>query len=342
MLSFENDYSEGAHSRILKRLVSTDLQQVTGYGNDPFCEEARIRIRQAIGVPDADIYFLSGGTQTNQVVIDTMLKPYEGVIAAETGHVSVHEAGAIEYSGHKVLTVPMHNGGKVNPMEVKNLIEDFYQDGNHEHMVFPGMLYISQPTEYGALYTRRELEALSLICRKYKIPLYLDGARLGYALASHENNVTLSDIARLTDVFYIGGTKVGTLCGEALVFTKHNTPPHFVTQIKQHGALIAKGRLLGIQFAELFRDNLYYKLGQNAIETAEMLKMILHEKKYSFYFESPTNQQFVIVDNRKMEALRQKVVFSYMQKYDDTHSVIRFCTSWATKPEQVFRLAELL
>ena len=236
----------------------------------------------------------------------------------------------------------MHNGGKVNPMEVKNLIEDFYQDGNHEHMVFPGMLYISQPTEYGALYTRRELEALSLICRKYKIPLYLDGARLGYALASHENNVTLSDIARLTDVFYIGGTKVGALCGEALVFTKHNTPPHFVTQIKQHGALIAKGRLLGIQFAELFRDNLYYKLGQNAIETAEMLKMILHEKKYSFYFESPTNQQFVIIDNRKMEALRQKVVFSYMQKYDDTHTVIRFSTSWATKPEQVFRLAELL
>ena len=157
MLSFENDYSEGAHSRILKRLVSTDLQQVTGYGTDPFCEEARIRIRQAIGVPDADIYFLSGGTQTNQVVIDTMLKPYEGVIAAETGHVSVHEAGAIEYSGHKVLTVPMHNGGKVNPMEVKNLIEDFYQDGNHEHMVFPGMVYLSWPTELGTLYTRAEL-----------------------------------------------------------------------------------------------------------------------------------------------------------------------------------------
>ena len=342
MLSFQNDYQEGAHEKILKRLMETNLEPQSGYGSDSYTESAKEKIRKVCECPQADVWFLTGGTQTNQNVIDAMLQPYEGVIAAETGHVSVHEAGAIEYSGHKVLTVPMHNGGKVNPMEVKNLIEDFYQDGNHEHMVFPGMLYISQPTEYGALYTRRELEALSLICRKYKIPLYLDGARLGYALASHENNVTLSDIARLTDVFYIGGTKVGALCGEALVFTNRNTPPHFVTQIKQHGALMAKGRLLGIQFAELFRDNLYYKLGQNAIETAEMLKMILHEKKYSFYFESPTNQQFVIIENRKMEALRQKVVFSYMQKYDDTHSVIRFCTSWATKPEQVFRLAELL
>lgn len=342
MLSFENDYSEGAHSRILKRLVSTDLVQVTGYGKDPYCEEARIRIRHEIGMKDADIYFMVGGTQTNQVVIDTMLKPYEGVIAAETGHVSVHEAGAIEFSGHKVLTVPEHNGGKVNPMEVKKLIEDFYQDGNHEHMVFPGMVYISQPTEYGALYSKRELEALSLICHKYHIPLYLDGARLGYALASHENTATIRDIAKLTDVFYIGGTKVGTLCGEALVFTKNNMPPHFDTQVKQHGAMIAKGRLLGIQFAELFKDKLYYKLGQNGIDTAEMLKMILHEKNYPFYFESPTNQQFVIVDNRKMEELRKKVVFSYMQKYDDTHSVIRFCTSWATKPENVLKLAELL
>ena len=342
MLSFENDYSEGAHSRILKKLVSTDMQQVPGYGTDRYCTEAKKRIRQEIEQPDADIYFLMGGTQTNQLVIDTMLQPYEGVIAAESGHVSVHEAGAIEFAGHKVLTVPPHNGGKVSPVEVKNLITDFYKDGNHEHMVFPGMLYISQPTEYGAIYSKRELEALSLICRKYKIPLYLDGARLAYALASRENSLSLSDIARLTDVFYIGGTKCGALCGEALIFTRNNTPAHFVTQTKQHGALVAKGRLLGIQFAELFRDDLYYKLGQNGIDTAEMLKMVLHEKKYSFYFESPTNQQFVIVDNHKLSALKKKVVVSYVQKYDDTHSVIRFCTSWATKPEQVLQLGALL
>ena len=341
MLSFENDYSEGAHSRILKRLVSTDMTQVTGYGNDPFCTEAKLKIRQAIEMPEADIYFTMGGTQTNQLVIDTMLQPFEGVIAAESGHVSTHEAGAIEFAGHKVLTLPAHNGGKIDPVEVKNLITDFYLDDNHEHMVFPGMLYISQPTEYGALYSKRELEALHLICNRYRIPLYLDGARLAYALASHENDVSLKDIARLTDVFYIGGTKCGALCGEALVFTKNNTPVHFVAQMKQHGALLAKGRLLGIQFAELFSNNLYYKLGQNGVDTAEMLKMVLHEK-YSFYFESPTNQQFVIVENRKLEALKQKVAVSYMQRYRETHAVIRVCTSWATRPEQIFQLAHLL
>jgi threonine aldolase len=341
MLSFENDYSEGAHSRILKRLVSTDMTQTTGYGEDPFCEEARLKIRQAIEMPEVDIYFTMGGTQTNQLVIDTMLQPYEGVIAAESGHVSVHEAGAIEFAGHKVLTVPPHNGGKVDPLEVKNLVTDFYLDGNHEHMVFPGMLYISQPTEYGALYSKRELEALHLICSRYHIPLYLDGARLAYALASPENDATLQDIARLTDVFYIGGTKCGALCGEALVFTKNNTPRHFIAQMKQHGALMAKGRLLGIQFAELFTDNLYLKLGRNGIDTAEMLKMVLHEK-YSFYFESPTNQQFVIVENRKLEQLKKNVVYGYTQKYSDSHSVIRFCTSWATRPENIFKLGKLL
>lgn len=342
MLFFENDYSEGAHSRILKRLVSTDMQQVPGYGEDWFCAEAKKRIRQEIEQPDADIYFLTGGTQTNQIVIDTMLQPYEGVIAPESGHVSVHEAGAIEFTGHKVRLVPSHNGGKVSPAEVKNLIDDFYKDCNHEHMVFPGMLYVSQPTEYGAIYSKRELEALSLICRKYKIPLYVDGARLAYALASRENSLSLRDIARLADVFYVGGTKCGALCGEALIFTRKNTPPHFTTQIKQHGALLAKGRLLGIQFAELFRDDLYYKLGQIGIDTAEMLKMVLHEKNYSFYFESPTNQQFVIVNNRKLAALQKKVKVSYVKKYDDAHSVIRFCTSWATKPEDIFRLGAIL
>ena len=342
MLSFENDYSEGAHSRILKRLVSTDLQQVTGYGNDPFCEEARIRIRQAIGVPDADIYFLSGGTQTNQVVIDTMLKPYEGVIAAETGHVSVHEAGAIEYSGHKVLTVPMHNGGKVNPMEVKNLIEDFYQDGNHEHMVFPGMLYISQPTEYGTLYSKAELEAIAEVCHAYEMPLYLDGARLGYGLMSPEADMTLPDIARICDVFYIGGTKVGALCGEAVVFPKGNAPKHFMTRIKQQGALLAKGRLLGIQFDELFTGNLYLNISRNAIEMAEQLKRLLHDKNYTFYLESPTNQQFVIMENERLEELKKHVAVSFWEKADDTHTVVRLATGWSTTVQDMEELGEWL
>ena len=341
MLYFENDYCEGAHPAILQKLTETNFEKVSGYGTDPYCASAKAKICAACGCPDADVYFISGGTQTNAIVIASMLQRWQGVLAAATGHVAAHEAGAIEYTSHKVIPLPAHEG-KVSAADVRSWCATFYADANHDHMVFPGMVYISHPSEYGTLYTKAELEELHAVCQEYKMPLFMDGARLGYGLMAKGTDVTLQDIARLTDVFYIGGTKVGALCGEALVFTKHNTPPHFVTQIKQHGALIAKGRLLGIQFAELFRDNLYYKLGQNAIETAEMLKMVLHEKKYSFYFESPTNQQFVIIDNRKMEALRQKVVFSYMQKYDDTHSVIRFCTSWATKPEQVFRLAELL
>ena len=341
MLYFENDYCEGAHPAILQKLTETNFEKVSGYGTDPYCASAKAKICAACGCPDADVYFISGGTQTNAIGIASMLQRWQGVMAAATGHVAAHEAGAIEYTGHKVIALPAHEG-KVRAADVRDWCATFYADANHDHMVFPGMVYISHPSEYGTLYTKAELEELHAVCQEYHMPLFMDGARLGYGLMAKGTDVTLQDIARLTDVFYIGGTKVGALCGEALVFTKHNTPPHFVTQIKQHGALIAKGRLLGIQFAELFRDNLYYKLGQNAIETAEMLKMVLHEKKYSFYFESPTNQQFVIIDNRKMEALRQKVVFSYMQKYDDTHSVIRFCTSWATKPEQVFRLAELL
>ena len=342
MISFENDYSEGAHFKILKRLVETDMVQVTGYGLDPFCEEAKSKIKQALGKPDADVWLLVGGTQTNLVAISTMLEPYMGVLAAETGHINVHEAGAIEYTGHKVITLPSHNGGKVDPAEVREYLSTFHQDVNNQHQVYPGMLYISFPTEYGNLYTKAELTELHEICNEYEIPLYVDGARLGYGLMSRQCDVTLQEFAELVDAFYIGGTKVGALCGEALVFTHNNTPKRFMGQMKQHGALLAKGRLLGIQFAELFTDDLYFRISKNAIDNAERLKEIFHEKGYQFYFESPTNEQFIVIENEKMKELAEKVVFSYNEKYDDTHSVIRFVTSWATRRENVEKMRELL
>ncbi len=341
MLSFENDYIQGAHPKILENFIKTNLETATGYGNDPYCARAKEKIKAACACPDADIYFIAGGTQTNQLVISSVLAPCEGVVAAESGHVNVHEAGAIEYTGHKVLTLPQHLG-KVQADELKALLDRFYGDDNFEHMVFPGMLYISHPTEYGTLYTKAELAAISTVCHNYHLPLFLDGARLGYGLMSRENDLTLPEIAALCDVFYIGGTKVGALCGEAEVFTKKYTPRHFFSQIKQHGALLAKGRLLGIQFDTLFTDDLYFAISRNAIEQAEKLKAVLKEKGYEFYLDSPTNQQFVIVENRKMEELKQKVVFSYIEPYDETHTVIRFCTSWATTDADIEELIQAL
>ena len=341
MLVFENDYSEGAHEKVLQRLVETNMKQLSGYGMDPYCESAKKKICEACGCPDAEVYLLTGGTQTNQVVISTMLQPYEGVVAAETGHVSSHEAGAIEYSGHKVLTLPQHEG-KIQPKDLADYLNDFYSDGNHEHMVFPGMVYISHPTEYGTLYTKGELAELSDICQEYKIPLYLDGARLGYGLAAADTDVTLQDIADYCDVFYIGGTKVGALCGEAVVFTKDNAPWHFITMVKQHGALLAKGRVLGVQFDALFTDHLYEKISKNAIETADRLKEIFREKGYPFYIESPTNQVFIVLENEKMKELEENVRFSFWKKADETHTVVRFATSWATRMEDVEKLGEYL
>ena len=227
MISFENDYIQGAHPEVLKRLTETNLEPLSGYGTDPYCESAREKIRRECGCPEAEIHFLVGGTQTNAVVIDAMLKGFEGVAAADTGHVAVHEAGAVEYTGHKVLTIP-HHSGKIDPGELKEYLEGFYQDANHEHMVFPGMVYLSHPTELGTLYSRKELEEISQICREYEIPLFLDGARLGYGLMSSDTDVTLQDVAQLCDVFYIGGTKVGALCGEAVVFPE-KAPRHFLT-----------------------------------------------------------------------------------------------------------------
>ena len=341
MLSFECDYNRGAHCRILERLLETNEEPLSGYGSDKYCAMAKEKIRDCCQNPEAEVHFLTGGTQTNQIVIDAMLTKYQGVIAAETGHVSVHEAGAIEFTGHKVITLP-HTEGKLMAGTVRRYLEEFYGDENHEHMVFPGMVYISHPTEYGTLYSLSELEDLSVLCRKYRIPFYMDGARLGYGLMSRETDVELSDIARLLDVFYIGGTKVGALCGEAVVFTHHNTPGHFLTTVKQHGALLAKGRVLGIQFDTLFTDGLYMKISRNAIETADALKKIFREKGYRFFIDSPTNQIFVVLENEQLERLKKQVTFSFWEKEDEKHTVVRFATSWATTMEEIEELGRLL
>lgn len=341
MLYFENDYSEGAHDKVLEALIKTNYEKLSGYGSDEYCEKAKEKIKKACGCENAEVYFLVGGTQTNQIIIDTTLKPYEGVVSAETGHVSVHEAGAIEYTGHKVLTVPQHNG-KIDATELKDFLETFFNDGNHEHMVFPGMVYISHPTEYGTLYSKKELEELSIVCHEYDAPLYLDGARLGYGLVSEENDVTLADIASLCDAFYIGGTKVGALCGEAVVFPKNNAPKHFMTIIKQHGALLAKGRLLGVQFDTLFTDDLYLTISKNAIKTANTLKEALKEKGYTFYIDSPTNQIFLVLEDERLKQLEEEAAVSFWEKADDNHTIIRLATSWATKEEEIKALIEIL
>ncbi len=341
MLSFENDYSEGAHEKILQRFLETNLEQAPGYGNDPYCDSAKEKIRVACECPDAEIFFLVGGTQTNAVVIDSVLQAYEGVVSAQTGHVNAHEAGAIEYTGHKVLPIPQYEG-KMKASDLEAYLKTFWHDDSHEHMVFPGMVYISHPTEYGTLYSKQELTDLSNVCRSYNIPLYLDGARLGYGLMSKQTDVTLPMIADLCDVFYIGGTKVGALCGEAVVFTKKNMPKYFLTHVKQHGALLAKGRLAGVQFDTLFTDGLYFEISKHAIEMAELLKQGFAEKGYPFFLDSPTNQQFIILEDEKMKVLQEQVRFSFWEKLDDTHTVVRFATSWATPKENIDKLMKLL
>ena len=339
MLFFENDYSEGCCPEVLEALVNTNMEPMAPYGSDVYTQSAKKKICAACGCPDGDVFLLVGGTQTNKTVIDGLLQKYEGVVSADTGHIAQHEAGAIESAGHKVLTVP-HENGKLPAAALRRLLQTFYDDANHDHMVFPGMAYISHPTEFGTLYTKDELEALSAVCRDYDIPLFLDGARLGYGLAA--GGLTLKDIAENCDVFYIGGTKVGALCGEAVVFPKGNAPKQFMTTIKQNGALLAKGRLLGVQFDRLFSDGLYEKISENAIILARKLKNALKEKGYRFFIDSPTNQIFVILENSFMEKLAEHVRFSFWQRYDETNMVIRFATSWATREENVDALIELL
>ena len=341
MISFENDYNKGAHPYILKRLLETNDEALSGYGFDKYTLSAKEKIKKECGKSDAEVYFISGGTQTNSLVISSFLDSYEGVISAQTGHIATHEAGAIEATGHKVITLPGHDG-KLCADDVRDYLNTFFSDANHDHAVFPGMVYISFPTEYGTLYSKKELTELSAVCREYDIPLYLDGARLGYGLASDECDLTMHDIAELCDVFYIGGTKVGALCGEALVISGKPRPSHFMTRIKRHGALLAKGRVCGVQFDALFTDGLYYEISKNAIESAKRLKKIFADKGYPLFCDSPTNQQFVILENERMKALSDKVVFSFWESYGENHSVVRFATSWATTDWELSELEKLL
>ncbi len=337
MISFTCDYSEGAHPKILERLTATNFEQLPGYGTDHYCESAKAKIRAACGTPEAEVFFLVGGTQTNSTIIAAMLADYEGVVSAETGHIGVHEAGAVEYTGHKVLTIPSHHG-KVDPKELRDYLEAATTDPNYEHMVFPGMVYISFPTEYGTIYSKAELEEIHGIAAHYGLPLMIDGARLGYGLASPACDLTLPELASLCEVFYIGGTKVGCLCGEAVVFPCGNAPKHFYTITKQHGAMLAKGRVLGIQFDTLFTDNLYFEISRHAINMAMQLKELLRQKDCTFFIDSPTNQQFIVLENKKIEELGKHVAYDPWDRVDADHTAIRLATSWATQPEQLEEL----
>lgn len=341
MISFTSDYTEGAHPKILERLQDTNFCQEPGYGEDSFSEDARRLVREALGRPEAGVFFLVGGTQTNSTVIDAVIPHYGAVIAAETGHIAVHESGAVELSGHKVITLPSHEG-KMAAKDLQDYLETFYGDAAWPHMAHPDMVYISFPTEYGTIYSKAELEAIRKVCKDYKLKLFIDGARLGYGLESPSADVTLKDIAGLCDVFYIGGTKVGALCGEAVVFPAGDAPEHFFTIVKQHGALLAKGRLLGLQFQALFTGGLYFEISRHAIEMAQLLKKVFERRGIPFYIDSPTNQQFPILTKEQMDALEGKVLYEIWGKLPDGRFITRFCTSWCTAPRQIEELDSLL
>jgi threonine aldolase len=341
MLSFESDYIIGAHGKVLEALVKTNNEMLSGYGNDIHTKNAEALIKKACKAPDAEVYFLMGGTQTNQTVIATMLRPFEGVIAPKTGHISLHEVGAIEYTGHKVIEI-QGNDGKIKAENVREYLENFYSDENNGMMVVPGMIYVSHPTEYGTLYTREELTELRALADEYGMKLFLDGARLGYGLMSNNSDMTLADVASLCHVFYIGGTKVGALCGEAVVFAPGNTPERFRSLTKQHGAMTAKGRLLGVQFEALFTDNLYFEISKNAIDRAEELKALFKSRGYEFFIDSPTNQQFIILTDEQMKRIGEKCKFCFWERIDKNRCAVRFATSFATTKDDIAALTEII
>ena len=340
-LHFETDYMAGTHQEILERLVETNFEETVGYGCDEYTEKAVELIKKAVGKDNARVYFLVGGTQTNSTVIDGLLARHEGVLSAESGHINVHESGAIEACGHKVLTLPQYEG-KVKAEDVEKYISNFYADDTYLHMVAPGMLYISFPTEYGAVYSKKELQEISSVCKKWNIPLYIDGARLGYGLASEENDVSLKDIADLCDVFYIGGTKLGALFGEAVVVCNDNLLKNFFPLIKQHGALLAKGRLLALQFETLFSNNLYERVSRHAVDMAMKIKQAFISKGYLPIVNSNTNQQFFRLPNDLIDSLSEEVGFELWGARGEKESEVRFVTSWATKDEDVDLLIEKL
>lgn len=341
MTSFECDYNNGAHPLVLENLVRHNGAHPTPYGFDEFSERAKNLIREACGLPDAQIFFLTGGTQTNATTIDSMLYQYEGVICVDTGHINVHEAGAVEFTEHKIITLPGQNG-KMSPKVLDKYLDDFMHDGNNAHAVYPGLVYITFPTELGTLYTARELDDIYQVCQRYDIPLYIDGARLGYGLMADGNDVTLPYLARHCDVFYIGGTKLGALCGEAVVFCGRKAHKHFFSIQKQHGAVIAKGALIGLQFEALFTDDLYFKLARHANEMAMQMKDIFREHGIPFYIDSPTNQQFVIIPDEQVEPLAAEIEFTHWGQADKRHTICRFVTSWATTSADLDTLRRLL
>ena len=335
MYSFANDYSEGGHERILEELARTARQQTGCYGIDEYCDAARQAIQQDLQNPESAIHFLVGGSQTNMIVATLVLRPHQGMVSAATGHVNVHESGAIEGTGHKVLALPCGVDGKLTAAQVDEYIQSHYDDSTAEHMVQPGMVYISNPTENGTIYTKQELTELKAVCEKWKVPLYMDGARLGCALTSHANDLTLADLGKLTDIFYIGGTKMGALFGEALVINNPAYHAGFRSIMKQRGGMLAKGKLLGIQFHQLFKDGLYYQLAQYANDQARRLEKGIKEMGYGFLVETPTNQIFPILPKAVLERLSDRYSWSFWCGIDQNHDAVRLCTSWATSAEMV-------
>ena len=337
MYQFQCDYNEGAHQRIIDRLAETNLVQTVGYGCDQYCEHARALIREACGAPNADVHFLVGGTQANTTVINSILRPHQGVLCASTGHINVHETGAIEHIGHKVLGIPSENG-LLQADQILSAVDAHYSDSNAEHTVQPGMVYISFPSEYGTVHTLEQLEAISSVCRAKGLPLFIDGARLGYGLCAEGTRVTLKDIARLADVFYIGGTKQGALFGEAVVITADALKKDFRYMIKQGGGMLAKGRLLGLQFEALFEDGLYFEMARSAVSKALRIRDALKAKGYRCFLESPTNQQFFVLPDSLIKSLGDRFLFEEWGRYDKDSTVMRICTSWATTDRAVDEL----
>lgn len=334
MIFFNCDYTEGAHPKILERLTETNMEQTIGYGMDEHCKNAANYIKKECKDDSLDVHFLVGGTQTNVTVIDAALKAYQGVICAETGHINVHETGAVEASGHKCITIPSSDG-KIYENDIRTLLANHFANGGDEHMVQPKMVYISNPTELGTIYTEAELKSLYTLCKEFGAYLFLDGARLGYGLMCKKNDLTLETIAKYTDVFYIGGTKVGALFGEAVVISNPQLKADFRYNIKQHGGMLAKGRLLGIQFETLFENGLYYEISKHAMEMADLIREKLESLSIEFAVNSPTNQIFVNLPNEVVDALKENYKLEDQGAVDATRRTMRICTSWATKRENV-------
>lgn len=343
MIYFDCDYSNGMHPAILKRLTETNNEYAGTYGLDKYSESAKARIREACGDPDADIFFLIGGTQANAVTLDAMLKPWQGVVCAPTGHINTYEAGAVEFTGHKIIVLPSHVDGKIRPDELHILLKAAEEADNKEHMVIPAIVYITIPTEFGTIYSSQEIKVIHEVCKQHNCKLFVDGARLGYALGAEGNDITLKFLAEHCDAFYIGGTKVGAIFGEAVVFPRGSAPEHFFAFIKQHGILYAKGRFTGLQFDTLFTDGLYESIGRHADALAKQLVNLF--VKYGIgepVVESPTNQQFIILSHDVMEKISEKVVFEKWGTYDAGHKICRFVTSWSTTQQDIDGLEQVL